>query len=191
MTRAVGKIFPCWGIGLGRTGTTSLCEALKILGYRRVVQNPRFEQLRNLGGGADLGVVVFYKYLDFKFPGSRFVLTLRPLEDWLGSTRYIFGKCPATAREDIAVMRRMAIFETVTYDRRRMIAAFRRHNNDVRRYFRNRPQDLLELNIVAGEGWEKLCPFLGTPLPAQPFPHTNARGTESEMPKRAAATPGR
>src|SRR5437762_226339 len=26
----------CWGIGLGRTGTTSFCNALKILGYKKV-----------------------------------------------------------------------------------------------------------------------------------------------------------
>ena len=98
---------PCWGIGLGRTGTLSFCKALKILGYRKVIHNPQFEDLRHLNGGADLGVALFYKYLDFKFPESRFVLTVRPLEAWLPSVEYILRKHPATARNDIAVMRRI------------------------------------------------------------------------------------
>ena len=48
----------CWGIGLGRTGTNSLCEALRILGYTSVGHNPRFEELPSLEGGADNGVTL-------------------------------------------------------------------------------------------------------------------------------------
>lgn len=65
-----GPRTPCWGIGLGRTGTNSLCEALRTLGYTFVGHNPRFEELRLLEGGADNGVTLHYKYLDSKFPGS-------------------------------------------------------------------------------------------------------------------------
>jgi 3'(2'), 5'-bisphosphate nucleotidase len=32
---------------------------------------------------------------------------------------------------------------------------------------------LLVLDITAGEGWEKLCPFLGKPIPDIPFPKAN------------------
>lgn len=170
-----GKAPRCWGIGLSRTGTQSLCEALRILGYRQVVHNPHFELLPKMDGGADLGVVVFYKYLDFKFPGSRFVLTVRPLEEWLSSVEYILGRYPATNHDDVAIMRRMTLYETVTYDRERLVSAYHRHREDVHRYFRDRPQDLLELDVVAGAGWEKLCRFLGVPVPQQPFPKLNAR----------------
>ena len=38
-------------------------------------------------------------------------------------------------------------------------------------YFRNRPADLLVINIAEGEGFEKLAPFLSRPIPAEPFPH--------------------
>jgi len=38
-------------------------------------------------------------------------------------------------------------------------------------YFKDRPDDLLIIDICSGEGFEKLAPFLGRPLPAQPFPH--------------------
>ena len=138
--------------------------------------NPTFEELRDLQGGADAGVLVFYKYLDFKFPGSKFVLMIRELDSWLESVEYIFGKWPVTSREpDLAIMRRMLLAETVRFDRDKMLAARERHHADVRRYFADRPDDLLEMNIVAGEGWEKLCPFLGLPIPDAPFPHRNQR----------------
>ncbi|WP_017305649.1 sulfotransferase [Spirulina subsalsa] len=38
-------------------------------------------------------------------------------------------------------------------------------------YFCDRPDSLLVLNIGAGEGWDKLCPFLGLDPLDQPFPY--------------------
>jgi Sulfotransferase domain len=166
----------CWGIGLGRTGTTSLCEALRILGYVAVGHNPQFEELRSLNGGADNGVTLYYKYLDYKFPDSKFVLTTRALEDWLSSMAYITEQRPLLSREeDVVIYRRMTLYETVTFDRDRFVQAYRRHHADVRRYFRNRPNDLLEMSVVAGDGWEKLCPFLRLPIPRVPFPLLHRR----------------
>jgi hypothetical protein len=176
----------CWGVGISRTGTTSLCEALRLLGYESIRHNPDFSELKTLDGGADLGVIVFYKYLDYKYPGSKFVLTLRDdLEAWLRSTEYIFGVYPVRSRsDDVAIMRRMAVFETVRFDREKFIAAYHRHNDDVRRYFAQRPGDLLEMSLTAGEGWEKLCPFLGRPIPDVPFPHLNARNETAAIQRK-------
>ena len=55
----------------------------------------------------------------------------------------------------------------------RYIERHQQHITEVRRHFENRPEDLLELNLTAGEGWECLCPFLGRPIPPIPFPHAN------------------
>jgi hypothetical protein len=42
---------------------------------------------------------------------------------------------------------------------------------DVQEYFKDRPADLLVMNICAGEGWEKLCPFLNRDaIPSRDFP---------------------
>lgn len=170
---------PCWAIGLGRTGTNSFCEALTLLGYdrARVAHNPRFEQLRELEGGADNGVTLFYKYLDYKFPGSKFVLLWRSLETWLKSCEYVSAKHPVNSLDaDIPIMRRMLIYETVGFDRKKFIAAYHRHHEDVDRYFASRPNDLLKMNIVEeGDGWEKLCPFLGLSIPPSPFPYLHAQ----------------
>jgi hypothetical protein len=166
----------CWGIGLGRTGTKSFCEALRLLEYDPVDHNPAFEKLRTLRGGADNGVLLFYKYLDYRFPGSKFVLTLRPMEDWLTSMEYAASAFPIASREhDLPVMRRMQIYESVTFDRGKFIAAYEKHHADVRRYFSGRSDCLLEMNLVGGDGWELLCPFLGIPVQSTPFPHLHAR----------------
>jgi hypothetical protein len=165
---------PCWGIGLSRTGTSSLCAALLLLGYERIAHNPDFGELAGLQGGADSGVTVFYKYLDYRHPGSKFVLMTREMESWLTSMEYIFRRNPIRSlTADVGIMRRMTLYETVGFDRTRHIAAYQRHREDVVRYFADRPDDLLEMCIVDGEGWEKLCPFLSLPQPSSPFPHEN------------------
>jgi hypothetical protein len=162
-----------WAIGLGRTGTTSFCDALKIIGYRNVVHNPVFEELKNLDGASDNGCTIFYKYLDIKFPGSKFVLLTRELKSWLDSAEYMHG--PVDMTNDLAIMRRMLIYGTIEFNRETFTHVYHRHHEEVREYFRQRPDDLLEMDITAGEGWEILCPFLGLPIPEEPFPFRNKR----------------
>jgi hypothetical protein len=170
---------PCWGIGLPRTGTKSLAQALKILGYEDVRHNPQFEELATIRAGSDHGVTIFYKYLDGRYPGSKFVLTTRDLDDWLTSLEWLLDyvrleKITGPIRE-VTIMARMMLWETLEFDRDKAIAAYHRHNADVKRYFADRPDDLLEMRISSGDGWEKLCPFLGVEVPAAEFPSTNQR----------------
>lgn len=154
------------------------------LGYERVAHNPPFEALAQLEGGADNGVALFYKYLDYKFPGSKFVLLTRSLDGWLQSAAFAAARFPLNSRhDDVPIMRRMLLHETVEFDKDRYVAAYHRHHADVRRYFAARPDDLIEMNIVeAGHGWDVLCPFLGLPRPDAPFPHLHAqRGEPNAM----------
>ncbi|MGF1458210.1 MAG: sulfotransferase family protein [Leptolyngbyaceae cyanobacterium] len=166
--------FKVWDIGLPRTGTSTFCQAVKLLGYGKVKHNPRLEHLQDLDAASDAGCVIYYKYLDYKHPNSKFVLCTRNLQDWLDSAEFIYTKYPSVDR-DIAILRRMMLYETVTFDRQKFIDAYHRYHADVRRYFKDRLGDLLEMDITAGDGWEKLCPFLELPIPDQPFPHTNKR----------------
>jgi hypothetical protein len=167
--------YRAWGIGLGRTGTSSFCESLRILGYKNVVHNPTFEELPLLDGAADNGCTIFYKYLDYKFPDSKFILLTRDLKSWLDSAEYIHGHEPVDRAKDLMIMRRMLLYETIVFDKAKFTVAYHRHHEDVRRYFRDRPNDLLEMDITAGDGWEKLCPFLGLSIPEVPFRKTNQR----------------
>lgn len=62
------------------------------------------------------------------------------------------------------------LFRSMGFDPKGLIDDFHRHHENVRTFFQDKPGKLLELNIIAGDGWEKLCPFLGKPIPDQPFP---------------------
>ena len=46
-------------------------------------------------------------------------------------------------------------------------------------HFKERPEALLVLRITEGDGWEKLCPFLGQKIPRMPFPHANKANDRS------------
>ncbi|MDP3660581.1 sulfotransferase, partial [Phenylobacterium sp.] len=164
----------CWGVGLSRTGNTSFCAALSVLGYRRVQQDAAFEMLGTLDGGSGNTLVLHFKYLDYMSPGSKFVLMTRTLEGWLASMERSqrLNQWPIVGEHE-RVARRMAIYETVGYDADVLAAAFRRHHADVRRYFAGRPDALLELDIAGGEGWDRLCPFLGLAPPNARFPALN------------------
>jgi hypothetical protein len=50
---------------------------------------------------------------------------------------------------------------------------YRRHNEAVRRYFALYPAQFLDVCWENGDGWEKLCGFLGRDVPDEPFPHAN------------------
>ena len=86
------KVF---GIGLSRTGTSSLHAAFKRLGYRSV-HYPPLEGLFNFtdacDAAADTTVAVNFKELDKRYPGSKFVFTVRDIEKWLASTRVFFER---------------------------------------------------------------------------------------------------
>jgi hypothetical protein len=53
------------------------------------------------------------------------------------------------------------------------LACYQKHNEDVRTYFKDRAQDFLEISWENGDDWERICPFLGVPIPNEPFPHAN------------------
>ena len=188
---------PCkaWGIGLGRTGTTTLCAAFELLGYERVEHNPTFEQLADLEAAADNECGIYYRYLDYKFPGSKFVLTTRELEPWLESMQFIMERHPVIRsgprprgavppeKLDISIKRRMLIYESVSFDREKFVAAYHRHHASVRAYFEDRPGDLLEMDITQNDGWDALCGFLGLPVPDAAFPHKNSLNELTRNPR--------
>ncbi|MES2497572.1 MAG: sulfotransferase [Pseudomonadota bacterium] len=111
-----------------------------------------------------------YQTLDHAFPGSFFILTWRDPEAWWRSTERWLG---ITHPDDHAKLERYyKHLDTDNVDKERFIAGYLAHNADVRRYFGSRT-DFLDINFEHGDGWERLCRFLGVPVPDCPFPHEN------------------
>ena len=104
--------------------------------------------------------------LDRQYPGSRFVLTVRPIDDWVDSRRR-------------HVQRNVARREAGEYQGNFLVVdedAWRRewrdHVQRARRYFARR-DDFLEADLTAGSGWKPLCSLLDLPEPTVPFPWAN------------------
>lgn len=167
-------------IGFQKTGTTSLGEALGMLGYS--VTGPNFltnqdleNQVYNLAftmaekhdAFQDNPWPLLYKEMDQKFPGSKFILTTRPLDEWIDSVVRHFG-----TRE--TAMRRWIYGSGCPQGNEdRYTERYELHNREVLEYFRDRPEDLLVFNVTAGDSWDKLCPFLDRDIPDTDFPHSN------------------
>ena len=190
-TESKPKIF---GIGLSRTGTKSLTSALQILGFetihypddestlRELVEgNYQFSLLNQFDGITDITVAAFYPQLDRLFPKSKFILTLRNKENWLRSLQKHWNGRPAFADEEgnpnsnkthmeIRRLLRAATYGCYEFNADRLSYVYDFHHQSVLRYFHDRPESLLVLDICSGEGWEKLCPFLGKSLIHFPFP---------------------
>jgi hypothetical protein len=166
------KVF---GIGLGRTGTTSLHHALTQLGFRckhyPVVPQifaGDFRCLDDCDAVCDNPVVPYYPQWDQCYPQSKFILTIRDVADWIKSNRDWYTR-RGTPTEYMTKVR-IAVFGIYTFDEDRFRHIYDTHVRGVKTYFENRPNDLLVMDICRGDGWEKLCAFLNIPTPDVPFP---------------------
>lgn len=163
------KVF---GIGLSRTGTSTLTRALEILGLRPIHYPTSIDQVRAHGAAADLPVAGSFERLDALFPRSRFIYTFRPLDAWLESCKMHFSRDRAIA--SAFAIRRFALYGCVDYDRDAFVRAYAAHEERVRAYFKDRPEDLLSIDLtMPGDHWQALCAFLGRPRPATEFPWLN------------------
>ena len=179
-----------FGIGHGKTGTKSLVKAARILGYDLMHHwgDIDYDELDRRDGGADNAFSARFVELDQMYPGSKFIYTNRRLEDWLESCkRHIRRKTPqevGSPKYDNRV-RMYGYDHGLGYREELLAEAYTRHKNQVLDYFQNRSDDLLIINIIDGEGWEKLCPFLDVPIPTLEFPHVTGNKISTRLLRRA------
>jgi hypothetical protein len=181
------KVF---GLGLSKTGTTSLHHAFEKLGLRSAhypvkpdLLQARFDCFDDFDAYGDTPVVSYYREIDAAYPGSKFILTVREVDAWLRSMKRLLGL--ERMLKPFAWHMLSVVYGVHQFHEERLRRVYEHHVRDVQGYFEGRPGDLLVLDITAGEGWEKLCPFLGRPVPRAPFPHSASPGSEP----RAAAAP--
>lgn len=179
--RGNNKIF---GIGLSKTGTTSLSAALEILGISSIHYPRNLEEVDKYLSASDLFIAINFKKLDKLYPGSKFILTTRDKEEWLESVRKHRKKLVVPKKGTFAYDMRKKMYGCVEYEPKKLIKAYDNHHNNVRKYFKNRPNDLLEMNITAGDSWNQLCKFLRVSVPNADFPRENVLSSVSINNKR-------
>ena len=153
-------------IGFHKTGTTSLAVALKALGYRVTGPNGvRDPDIRRTALPMALQLVdehdafrdnpwpMLYREMDRLRPGSRFILTTRASDAWIASQVRHLGERSTPMRAWIYGAGHPQGNE------RTYVEVFERHTADVLDYFYARPNDLLVMDLAAGDGWQRLCPF--------------------------------
>jgi hypothetical protein len=197
-------------IGHNKTGTTSLEKALRDLGYKVGNQataellihdyakrnfRPIVEYCRTAEAFQDIPFSLPYTYqiLDYAFPGSKFILSVRDNEDeWYRSLirfhQKRLGLRGKPTKEDLQhdPYRYIGfiwdatriIFETPEDDpfhERIMKEYYFRHNADVIRYFRCR-DNLLVINLKENDGYKRFCAFLDVEPVYNDFPWLNRTG---------------
>lgn len=187
MTSGLHKIF---GIGLGRTGTKSLTKALNLLGFNIVhypIDESVLEELQNgsyklsilntCDGITDITVAPYYAQLYKEYPGSKFILTTREKCSWIESMKIHWNQktddinAPEyELKMKIRYFLRAAVYGCLQYNIDRLSYVYNQHMKNVLEYFEDKPDALLVIDINDGEGWEKLCPFLGMDIPDLDFP---------------------
>lgn len=167
-------------IGLNKTGTTTLHQAFETIGVRslhwggpasgkkvgKALREGRglVDDFEDYDAFSDIAALSKrYRLLDEQYPGSRFILTTRPMEGWVESRRaHVVRNQERAGRGEYT-----GTFLTIEPDAWR--AEFIEHHQQVADYFAGRP-DLLTMRITEGDGFDVLCPFLGLPVPKEPFP---------------------
>jgi len=169
----MSKVF---GIGLPRTGTASLSEALTILGYN-TRHYPKFvRRSENFDALVDTPICNCFEYLDEKYPNSKFIWTIRSPVAWLkscesASKKFRWHKLSPNGRCGEEVYQsHMDLFNTIGFDKNKFLNGYFRHANRIMNYFRNKNNCLL---YEVSDGWEPLCGFLGKEFPECEFPHRN------------------
>lgn len=192
------KIF---GIGLNKTGTSTLGAALAILGYRvkgrdraisldarRGDYRSAFECIERFDAFQDLTWALMMEPIFQRYGTSaRYILTVRRSpEVWIDSLR----RHSLTAHPIARLLRGPGPYGRrypIGFERE-FLDQYERHNDTVRQFFaRNRCDDvLLEVSWDLGDGWPELCRFLETDMPNVPFPNINAGSGAVARPVRYA-----
>lgn len=131
-----------------------------------------------------------FKYLDKAYPKSRFILTVRDNADqWYESiSRFhakFFGSGQVPTADDLLnadYVKKGFAYNTVRihgtsdddpYNREIMVEHYTRHNQSVIDYFKDRPSDLLVINLAEQSAYSRFVDFIGVQSPFAEFPWEN------------------
>ncbi|KAI7858706.1 P-loop containing nucleoside triphosphate hydrolase protein [Circinella umbellata] len=191
------------GAGMGRTGTSSLRETLNIFGYKTHHMHAFNEERRRpdmfveayeyperdidwdyiyegFDAAVDWPTCSFVEPLMKKYPEAKVILALRDVEDWyrsMANTIYRKHTALRLAHDNSPkgrMIRRVpldgALEKPEVFEDEKVIK--QKFNQHVQWVKKNVPENhFLIMNL--GEGWERLCQFLNSPIPHAAYPHSN------------------
>lgn len=183
-------------VGLNKTGTTSLHKAFEILGLKSIHYMDdkgnciadAFQANYLTGDNIIKGFEKYDAFSDWVRPPhvidiikefnkqhscSKFILNVRDLGCWLNSREKHVKRAQERKRNNPE-----AELPWLEIDRDGWKSEYENHYREVTAYFKSERIDFLLFDVVNGDGWDKLCPFLNLPIPATPFPKENVSPKE-------------
>jgi len=157
-------------IGLPRTATTSVCLAMLGLGFKTAHNAYTEHAFSEAQVIADTPIFCDYQKLDQHFPNSKFIYLTRDKNDWLPSIKQLLqrmivnlqrsdgGFNPHLKRCYYDVFSPLTI-ENIAQDDF-LLKCYQRHQQDVQGYFKDRPSDLLTIDVSHSNSYQQLLAFL-------------------------------
>jgi hypothetical protein len=176
------------GIGLPKTGTTTLGYCFRRFGFKhrtfdmdlavQVKQNklePVLKEAEKYETFEDWPWFAIYRELDQQFPNSKFILTTRKdTETYVTSLKGHHDREGIRKKGFIKPHWWNEVFgvEPAEWDYENSAQRYEKHNLEVLEYFGDRiNKDLLVVCWEHGDGWAELSKFLNKRCPNEPFPH--------------------
>ena len=187
------------GSGLGRTGTKSMQTALNVLGFGpchhmvEVFMHPESMALwvdaaegrpdwdlifKDYHSMVDYPGAAYWRQIAEHYPEAKVLHTVRDPDQWWESTQATIFSPASPAVQGRVEGLQARFFNSFIgpmrehlQDRAWMTHYFRRHTEEVKATIA--PERLLVYEV--GEGWDRLCAFLGVPVPDEPYPSENSR----------------
>jgi hypothetical protein len=181
------------GIGLPRTGTTSLHETLKGYGIRSAHMPIELYESDDLqeaclpyGAVIDTPVPLLYPQLDEALDHCQFVLTTRDKEGWLESMKWLLETGPKIWqwRPTYDAYNR-EFFGTASFEPDVLARRYEEYHREVEQYFAERPDDLLTVDLSQSPDTRRLVEFLGLDHEPHPWPRSNTSRTPSLLQEAA------
>lgn len=184
------------GAGFGRTGTDSLRQALNMLGVgpcHHMHEVMPSEEQRDLwdkktlgqdiawdeifdgfGSAVDWPSAYYWEELMGVYPDAKIILTYRDLESWWRSYErtilQVLHRIEGSG--DLGLAWRILAEGEFSGQHADKDACVARYNQNIARVKSVVPTERLFI-MELGEGWERLCHFLGVDVPAEPYPSGN------------------
>ncbi len=193
------KVF---GIGMWKTGTTSLEYALGQLGFKHSNNVEEFKEFgdspnlflnRNVKAAFVNPATHNYDYDNFSKEEAN---TLKNIMNkyscftdhpWMWAWKLAYKLHPdakfiLTIRKDDEALacsslgyttRNGGTVSTCPIKKENFIIRYRKHNEAVREFFNHNNANYLEVCFENGDGWKEICEFVDKPIPLSKFPHAN------------------
>ena len=160
-------------IGLPRTATTSVCKAFVELGFttaHTAYIQKAFDEAQVI---ADTPIFCDYQILDQHYPNSKFIHLARDMDAWVPSIRQLLQRMLHNLQRTDGgfnpYLRRCYhdIFSPLTVDNINnddfLIRCYDHHLATIKAHFKDRPNDLISIDVSHATSYQALLDFIGMP----------------------------